>query len=216
MGGNWYVLNVPDLSEDLMEKEEIIKDRIRVLFQRYGIIFREILTHELKELQWPSIFRSLRLMELSGEIIAGHFFDHISGMQFISHNAYREIQKKLPEDAIYWMNATDPASLCGVRIDTLKKQLPARGPSTHMVFRGRKIVLVSKQRGKKLTFHVPPDDPDLPKYLQVFKVQLSRKFNPLKRIKVEVINEKPAAESPYKEGLIMFGFIFDYQSLVLR
>ncbi len=95
--GNWFMIKTPEEPEDMVEREEIIRDRIRILFQRYGILFREILDHELKELQWASIFRSLRIMELSGEIMAGHFFKGISGMQFISRNAYREIRKNLPK-----------------------------------------------------------------------------------------------------------------------
>jgi ATP-dependent Lhr-like helicase len=214
--GNWYMIKPPEEPEDIVEREEIIRDRIRILFQRYGILFREILAHELKELQWPSILRSLRIMELSGEIMAGHFFKGIAGMQFISQNAYRKIRKKLPENAIYWMNAADPASLCGLQIDSLKMQLPSRLPSNHLVFHGKKLVFISMQKGKKVVFYVPPDDPELPKYLKVFKVQLIRRFNPLKRIKVETVNEEPAVESPYKEALMAFGFTTDYLSLVLR
>ncbi|MGA1839352.1 MAG: DEAD/DEAH box helicase [bacterium] len=214
--GNWYMMKPPEEPEDMVEKEEIIRDRIRILFQRYGVLFREILDHELKDLQWSSVFRSLRIMELSGEIMAGHFFKGISGMQFVSKNAYGKIRKKLPQDAIYWMNAADPASLCGIKIDSLKTRLPSRIPSNHLVFHGKRLVLISMQKGKKLVFFVPPDDPELPKYLKVFKVQLIRRFNPLKKIKVETVNEEPSVESPYKDALMAFGFTKDYLSLVLR
>jgi len=213
--GNWYILKTYDLSEDPLEREEIVRDRIRILLQRYGILFREILSHELKEFRWPSIFRSLRLMELSGEILAGHFFTGIPGMQFISHNAFREIRKGLTEDAVYWMNAADPASLCGVPVEGLKTRLPARIPSTHLVFHGRRIVLISRQRGRMLEFRVPPDDPRLPQYLKVFQVRLTRRFSPLKRIRVDMINETPAAESAYRDTLTAFGFRRDFKSLVL-
>lgn len=148
--------------------------------------------------------------------MAGHFFKGISGMQFISRNAYREIRKNLPEDAIFWMNAADPASLCGIKIDSLKMQLPSRLPSNHLVFYGKKLVFISMQKGKKVLIYVPPDDPELPKYLKVFKVQLTRRFNPLKRIKVETVNEKSAVESPYKDAFMAFGFTTDYLSLILR
>lgn len=148
--------------------------------------------------------------------MAGHFFNGISGMQFISQNAYRKIRKKLPEDAIYWMNAADPASFCGIKIDSLKMQLPSRLTSNHVVFHGKKPVLISMQKGKKVVISVPPDDPELPEYLKVFKAQLIRRFNPLKRIKVETVNEESALESPYKEALMSFGFRTDYLSLVLR
>ncbi|MGA1844095.1 MAG: DEAD/DEAH box helicase [bacterium] len=213
--GNWFILKRNDLSEDPLEKEEMVRDRIRILLQRYGILFREILGRELKELQWPSIFRSLRMMELSGEILAGYFFTGIPGMQFISHYAFREIRKGLPEDAIYWMNAADPASLCGVPMEGLKRELPARIPSTHLVFHGRRIVLVSRQRGRRLEFRIPPEDPYVSDYCKLFQVRLTRRFSPLKRIKVDTINAKPAVESPYQEALTASGFRRDFKSLVL-
>lgn len=216
VSGNWYMIKAPEEPEDMLEKQEIVRDRIRILFNRYGVLFREILDNELKELQWSSIFKSLRIMELSGEIMAGHFFKGISGMQFISQNAYRKIRKDLPEDSIYWMNANDPASLCGIKIDSLKMWLPSRIPSNHLVFHGKRLVLVSMQKGKKLLIYVSPDDPELPKYLKVFKVRLTRRFIPLKRIKVETVNGGHAAESPYKDALLAFGFTKDYLSLVLR
>jgi len=56
-------------------------------------------------------------MELSGEIYSGHFFDRISGIQFISPAALRQLKDGLSEDCIYWLNACDPASLCGIGID---------------------------------------------------------------------------------------------------
>jgi ATP-dependent Lhr-like helicase len=214
--GNWYMIRSPEATEDMVEKEEIVRDRIRIVFKRFGVLFREILDHELKELQWASIFKSLRIMELSGEIMAGHFFKGISGLQFISRNAFKKIRKKLPEDSIYWMNANDPASLCGIKIDPSKIRLPSRISSNHLIFRGKRLVLVSMQKGKKLVIYVPPDDPELHKYLKVFKIQLIRRFNPLNRIKVETINEEPAAESPYKDALMTFGFTKDYLSMILR
>ncbi|MGA1870494.1 MAG: DEAD/DEAH box helicase [bacterium] len=215
MQGNWYILQIPGISKDPIEREGIIRDRIRMLFQRYGILFREILTHELREAAWPSIFRGLRLMELSGEIMAGHFFSDIPGMQFICYHALREIRKKLPEDAIYWMNAADPSSVCGMKIEALKGKLPSRIPSNHLVFRGSTVVLISTQKGRKLHFYVSPEDPDLEKYLKVFRVQVNRKWNPVKRIIVERINHLPAAESPYKDALAEYGFRTDYKNLIL-
>ena len=53
-------------------------------------------------------------MELSGEILVGHFFSGIPGPQFMSHRAFRQLPRGLPEDAVFWMCATDPASLYGL------------------------------------------------------------------------------------------------------
>jgi ATP-dependent helicase Lhr and Lhr-like helicase len=154
-------------------------------------------------------------MELSGEILSGHFFEGIPGVQFISHEAFRFLNEPLPEESIYWMNATDPASLCGVRLEALKGSLPSRIPSTHMVFQGKKVVVISRRNGTVLEFLVSPDDLCIPDYLSIFKVLLTREFQPEKAIFVETINDKPALESEYSGLLKNFGFTGYYKGLEL-
>jgi len=195
--GSWFVLERETSPPDALEEEELIKDRLRVLLDRYGMVCRELVARELPLMQWSRLFRTLRLMELSGEILAGHFFEGVRGLQFISHSAYRELRRGLPEDGIYWMNAMDPASLCGIEIEGLKAELPARQASTHLVFHGPRLVLVSRRRGRELDFRVDAEHPHLPEYLEVLKVLLTREFQPLKFIDVETINGEPAPRSPY-------------------
>jgi ATP-dependent helicase Lhr and Lhr-like helicase len=113
------------------------------------------------------------------------------------------------------MNATDPASLCGIRLEALKAGLPSRIASTHMVYHGRKLVLISRRNGSILEFLISPDDPLIPKYLSFFKVLLTREFQPEKMTLVETINEKPALESTYSRPLRDFGFTGCYKGLEL-
>jgi len=214
--GNWQLLPIPDLSEDLLETEERKKDRVRLLLDRYGILFRELLQRELPALSWPGVFRSLRIMELSGEVLTGYFFQGIPGPQFISPRAYRRLRQTLPEDGIYWLNAADPASLCGIQLESLKGMLPNRLPSTHLVYHGTKLVMVSKRFGKELVFHVPPEDSNLSRYLGPLRHLLNRKFQPVRRIAIETINGEPAPQSPYVPSLRTdFGVIVDYKSVNL-
>ena len=193
--GNWYALDTEGLDRDSIDDAELVKDRVRQLFKRYGILFRELLASELPLLQWAKTFKALRLMELSGEILSGYFFEGIPGVQFISHEAFRFLNEPLPEESIYWLNAGDPASLCGIRLEALKGSLPSRIPSTHLVYHGKRPVLISRRNGSILEFLVSPDDPHIPEYLSFFKVLLTREFQPEKMILVETINEKPALES---------------------
>ncbi len=199
--GNWHLISRPELSDDLLETEERRKDRVRLLLDRYGILFRELLQKEWPTLRWSAIFRALRIMELSGEVISGIFFHGIPGPQFISQKAFRRLQKNLPEETIYWVNAADPVSLCGVQIDCLRGALPSRVQSTHLVYRGKDLRAFSKRSGKDLVFLVPYDDPDLPKYFTSLHHLLTRKFQPLRRITIETINGEKATESPYIPAL---------------
>lgn len=212
--GSWYVL--PKAEENgVITAAEMNKERARQLLQRHGVLFRELCAHELPEMQWSQLFRALRTMELSGELLAGHFIKDIPGVQFCSHEAFRFLNRPLPQDAIYWMNATDPASLCGLKLPAFKGVLPPRRVSCWLVFHGPRNVLIAYQNGKHLTIQAPPDSAHIPDYLAFFKVLLTRQFNPLSRIQVQTINDAPATQSPYALMLKTFGFIRDYRYLTL-
>jgi ATP-dependent Lhr-like helicase len=199
--GNWHLIPRKELLDDLLENEERRKDRVRLLLDRYGILFRELLQREWPTFRWPAVFRALRIMELSGEVMSGVFFHGISGPQFISPKAFRRLQRKLPKEAIYWINAADPASLCGVQTGSLRGILPPRVAGTHLVYRGKDLKVISKRNGKDLSFLIPHHDPDLPNYFISLHHLLTRKFQPLKRIIIETINGEKAIESPYIEAL---------------
>jgi ATP-dependent Lhr-like helicase len=155
-------------------------------------------------------------MELSGEVMAGIFFHGVPGPQFISHRAFRHLQRKLPEDAIFWINATDPASLCGIPLDSVRGMLPARVATTHLVYRGSKLTVVSKRNGKDLVFNVSADDPSLPEYMGPLRHLLTRKFQPIKRISIETINGEKATQSPYLPSLrTSFEVAVDYKNVTL-
>ena len=214
--GCWYSIPYPEPSENGLEYEELKKERIRILLDRYGILFRELLLREVPGFRWPDLFRSLRLMELSGEVLTGYFFHGIPGPQFISPRGFHLLQQGLTENDIYWINASDPASLCGIRLDSLKGTLPKRLPGTHLVYRGRTILLVSRQLGKSLTFHLEPTDPDLERTTGFLHHLLTRNFQPLRQITIESINGIDAAKSKYAE-VIGKGFdrVVDFKKIVL-
>jgi ATP-dependent Lhr-like helicase len=203
--GNWLRIDEPPRERDLLEEGELVKDRCRQLLKRYGILFRELLSNELPQLQWKAVFRSLRLMELSGEVLSGYFFEDLPGPQFISHEAFRMLQDPLPQDSVFWIDAADPASLCGLGLDRLPG-LPPRLPSTYLVYHGSGLVMIAKRLGKGLDIFASPDDQHLSEYFELFKDMLSREFNPAKKITVETINGEPAVHSPFAAALRQFGF----------
>jgi ATP-dependent helicase Lhr and Lhr-like helicase len=140
MAGNWMRVPWPDPGDDLLEKAERDKERVRLLLDRYGVLFRELLQNELPAFSWRNLFRTLRLMELSGEILTGYYFEGVDGPQFISKEAFRMLQAKFPRDRAYWICATDPASLCGSKLDALKGKLPRRVAGNHLVYHGTQLV----------------------------------------------------------------------------
>jgi len=164
------------------------------------VLFRELLERELPALQWPRVFRTLRVMELSGEVAAGQFFTGIGGLQFASHAALRRLEQGPGGDRVFWLSAADPASPCGLGIAELAG-LPHRLPGNHLVYHGERLVVTSERRGKRLSVSVGPDHPDLPRYLAFLKVALTRQERPVRGVAVETINGEPAASSPYRPAL---------------
>jgi ATP-dependent Lhr-like helicase len=148
-------------------------------------------------MRWARLFRTLRIMELSGEVLSGQFFQGILGLQFISPAAFKDLREGLAEDAIFWMNAVDPASPSGLGLDDLRESVPARRASNHLVYHGSRIVVLSQRSGGELRIHVPPDHPHLASYLGFLGVLLTRQFDPQRAITVETINDEPATSSAY-------------------
>ncbi|HKI73273.1 MAG TPA: hypothetical protein VJ998_01430, partial [Pseudomonadales bacterium] len=217
VAGNWYPIAWPDEEPDLLATEELNKDRVRVLLDRYGILFRELLARESPEFSWRALFRSIRLMELSGEIVSGYFFEGIAGPQFLDPAAFRLLQRGLDKNAIFRINAADPVSLAGVGLESMKGTLPRRVATSHMVYHGDRLVLVSERSGRSVTINVPADDEHLPGYLDVFRHMLYRKSQPLRKIQIEEINGEPAAKSPWLEAFITaFDVIRDYKAVYIQ
>jgi len=218
--GDWYRLEDTDNLEaerDALEVEELNRERVRQLLQRYGILFRELLGRELPALRWSNLFRTLRIMELSGEVLAGHFFRGIDGLQFIAPAAYHHLREGLPTDRIFWMGALDPASPCGLALEELKGRVPPRRVGTYLVYHGTELVVVARRQSRDLQIEVEPDHPFLRDYLGFLKVLLTRQFDPMHGVAIESINGAPATDSPYAVPLAeMFGVSREPGALKLR
>ncbi len=215
LSGNWYALPRRQEPEDALEEMELNRERARLLLSRYGIVFREVLKNELTALQWRNVFRTLRLMELSGEVVTGRFVSGITGLQFADHGTVRELAAGRDEDAVYWINAADPASLCGMDIPSPDVEFPRRVPTTHMVFHGSRLVLTSRRNGRVVSIGREPAHPAMRRYLSLFSALLSRQERPFRRIRTEEINGEPVRESPYTAAFLEAGFVHDGPFLTL-
>jgi ATP-dependent Lhr-like helicase len=216
LAGTWRILDRGVGGADALEREELSKDRVRQILRRYGIAFRELLAHELPALQWPSLFRSLRLLELSGEALSGRFFEGIPGLQFLSPQALRLLESGLPDGAIYWMSALDPASPCALGLEGLPYSPPPRLSTTHLVFHGAELALISRRLGRDLALRVPPRHPYLAGYLGALRQLVDRAFMPVKVLEVETMNGESIHGSPYLEDLLDAGFEKGIKSVSLR
>ncbi|MEE4271634.1 MAG: DEAD/DEAH box helicase [Thermoanaerobaculales bacterium] len=196
--GSWLVLPAAPADDDDLLAQDDELDRARIVLDRYGIVFRRLLDRELPQLRWGAVFRALRLLELGGEVVAGHFIEGPTGLQFASHQTIGRLRDGLDDDRIWWINAMDPVSPCSLGLELDEWPLPRRVPGNHLVFHGRRLVVVSQRRGSDLAIRVAPDHPQIEAYLRLFHDLLGREQQPLKRIDLQLINGEPAASSPYR------------------
>lgn len=211
--GLWRRTGYDKDADSLLTEHEISKQRIRQLLNRYGVLFRELLWNEAPHFQWQKLFKTLRIMELSGEIIAGHFFEEIAGIQFISAPALQILKRGLPDDTVYRINAVDPASLCTVPIPALVKKFPKRLISTHLFYHGTELVMISRKNGLELECFFSTDNPHRFRYLDQFKELALRPFKPVFPLTVQFINKKPVQTSEYLSCFLDAGFFNGYKYL---
>lgn len=203
-GGAWRRLAPAATPGDALDREETDLDRARVLLDRYGIVFRELVERESAPLGWGRLARSFRRMELSGEVAAGQFFTGIPGVQFATREALDRLAAPADPDRTCWMQASDPASVCGLGLAGLDDH-PRRLPSTHLAYRGGALAAISERGGRRLTILREPGAPGLADDLAFLRDRLGRSVDPPRSIAIDTINDAPAATSPYRPTLGALG-----------
>ncbi len=189
--GHWRLVESTRPAGDPLERLEDDKERVRGLAERYGVVNREIVNREAR---WGELFRAVRVMELAGELIAGHFFEGLSGPQFITPRALHRLRNHHPPRC-FWVNAVDPAAPCGLSLDW--PELPRRLPGNTLCFLEGELALVIENQGARLTFHVPPDHPEI----DAITAPLQYLARTRRRVAVSTINGANARMSPYLECL---------------
>lgn len=201
-GGTWRRWPpVPALSP--VERAEDAKRRARLVLDRYGIVFRALLVREGPAFQWKELFPAFRLMELSGEIAGGVFWEGVPGLQFATPEALRDLDAA-PDTAPLWLHhAQDPVSLCGLGLDAFSK-LPKRIQGTWLWWRGHDFIGAVSSSGKKLDLMPGLDDTDL----QTLVKKTAALLLPEGRAQwtLETIDGQPAAEHPRAPLLVSTGF----------
>lgn len=193
--GTWYRSLPPALVADGIEKLERAKERCRLLLDRYGIVTREHANREGGPFRFSALFPALRVMELSGEVVAGLFFDELSGPQFALPEALRRLERLGKPDATFWISAIDPVAPCGLGLAL--SDLPQRRLANHLGYFEGSLALVSENFGRRLLFFLDPDDPGLDVLLPNLAMLCRRR----RRLSPQTINGEPARSSPYLTAL---------------
>ena len=189
--GHWHLTDASPAAGDPLEQLEDAKERLRGLAERYGVVNREIVNREAR---WGDLFKAVRIMELAGELVAGHFFEGLSGPQFITPRALHRLRSHRPPPNM-WMNALDPAAPCGLSLDW--PELPRRLPGNYLSFLDGELALTIENNGARLIFHVPPEHPDI----DAVTAPLQYLVRSRRRVAVNTINGINAKRSPYLDCL---------------
>jgi ATP-dependent Lhr-like helicase len=200
-GGNWFPLLPAPPPTDALQQEERERDAARLVLERHGIVFRELLEREAPPLRWGPLFRALRLLELSGEVLSGRFFEGIPGPQFMLPEAFERLRCGLDHQLGYHCTALDPAAPCALKLPGLPQGLPRRSPGNHLFFQGPELILTSARNGRELHFRHPADHPLTTRAVELLRELLLCRPAPAESLTIETINDAPAAHSPYREAL---------------
>lgn len=198
--GNWQLTtaNNDNSEPDALTELEDNRERVHTLLDRYGVVTRELANRDGGPLRWRELFRALRIMELSGEVLQGLFFEGMSGPQFISQTALTRLQQNEKPPEHFWCSAMDAISPCGLGLDWPHiQQLPQRRPQNFMAFYQGNLALVIENLGQRLTFYVDPQHEALDQILApCIHIAQTRK-----KLKTSTINTDPARTSPFVAAL---------------
>ena len=87
------------------------------LLQRYGVVFRRVLTREPAGVPWRDLARVYRRLEARGEIRGGRFVAGMPGEQFALPDAVdrlREVRRSEADGRLITISAADPLNLTGI------------------------------------------------------------------------------------------------------
>ncbi|MBZ5509303.1 MAG: DEAD/DEAH box helicase [Acidobacteriia bacterium] len=111
--GRWSLLYPPHGEDGGRAVESVC----RVLLERYGVVFRELLVRETMLPRWRDMLITFRRLEDRGEIRGGRFISGFIGEQFALPVAVESLRamKNLPlTGEIITISAADPLNLAGI------------------------------------------------------------------------------------------------------
>jgi ATP-dependent Lhr-like helicase len=218
--GRWFALDLDEGDgEGLDALDELALDaaRVRTLAARYGLLCRGILEREMPGLRWGDLFPAMRRLELSGELLAGRFFEGLEGPQFLDPAAFAAFAGlgDESEGGPLWINALDPAANALYGAAERASLLPQRVAANRICLDSGKILALSLRSYRELTIVVPAEDRRVPSILGLYASARRRDARAEGRIVVDSVNGGPAALSRFADALRVEGFEPDRGRMVL-
>jgi len=150
-GGRW---NLFPPATETRHREEGMDFWAWLLLQRWGIIFRDILSQESGAPPWMELVKVYRRLELRGEIRGGRFISSVGGEQFAlpqSVEMLRRFRDQIsPRDWVV-ISSADPLNLTGILFQT--SRIPSTGAKKLLYCSG--VLTAILKRKSQVEFLVP-------------------------------------------------------------
>lgn len=135
-----------------LERQEAVKEWLRLLLERYGLFFPELLQHESAPAPWPELRTALAQMEWAGELISGHF---VRGARYPQYLTVPALDLFSSRESSGWqlMHSAEPSSLCGYQYGLFRHSFPFSRHFGWLVCENGRWGLAIGNRGRKIRFN---------------------------------------------------------------
>jgi ATP-dependent Lhr-like helicase len=111
--GRWSLL----YSHETPDRMQVTEATCWMLLNRYGVVFREMITRETIVPRWRELLVAFRRLEDRGQIRGGHFVNGFPGEQFalpVAVESLRVARRQEPSGKMVTVSAADPLNLVGI------------------------------------------------------------------------------------------------------
>ena len=116
--GRWALLyTTATHSANENARTQSVEATCRMLLERYGVVFRELLVREALAPKWRELLMAFRRMEERGEVRGGRFVSGFIGEQFalpVAVESLRAMRNAPPSEETITISAADPLNLMGI------------------------------------------------------------------------------------------------------
>lgn len=195
-------------------KEKSIEEYIQVMFDRYGLLAKEIIQNEECQYKWNEIYEILKQWEYTGKVSRGYFIEGLSGIQFMHPKAERMIDAA--HERFFILDACDPAQVYGRIVHYYKNSSWTCTPGTAVVMNTGEPVLLIERYGEKFTAISHSKD-DVTAAIRAFTEAYKSKqiWAEQKRIKIRQWDDLPLSRCMFIKELSSTGFEKEMQDMVL-
>ncbi|MGH3116342.1 MAG: Lhr family helicase, partial [Gaiellales bacterium] len=198
-----------------LSPEERDEARAQLLLARYGVVARELARGD-----WATLRHTLLRMEYGGEVVRGYFVEGLSGEQYALAEALQALDAPARRaEPHVLVNVADPANLWGrlfalTRLDGSRASV-ARLPSSWLVFRAGRPVLLAEGYGRDLTPLAGFEPVDLPGAIKALQSMMERPIpqRPVRRLEVLTWDGRPVRSSVAFDAFAAAGFTVDGERL---